>query len=83
MPNDKTMSVYPTCQEQVSEILKEEANVLARTLDSRELEKLPPRITIAVRREIDRLRMLALNLTWDEIGKKLDNSDENIKQENI
>lgn len=43
---------------EIDDILREEANILARVLDDNVLKDLPPRVETAVRTEMERLRNL-------------------------
>jgi len=47
---------------QIVSILEEEANVLAILLDGKKFDDLDHRVEISVRREVQRLRNLAINL---------------------
>lgn len=57
-----TCTCAPPCWEQAKNVLEEEANVLAMWLDATLDTTYPPRVGIAVRREIKRLRDLGAGL---------------------
>ena len=53
--------------DEIKAILEEEANVLARVIDDKSLVGMPPRVELAVRREIVRLRNLAAKVNPPEV----------------